>query len=75
MPEKISAVELLILVLVGAIIVTAVADRKDMQPALVIVVVALAVSFIPGLPRVELDSEILLTVVLPPLLYTAALGF
>lgn len=75
MPEKISAMELLILVLVGAIIVTAVADRKDVQPALVIVVVALAVSFLPGLPRVELDSEILLTVVLPPLLYTAALGF
>ncbi|TYQ02045.1 UNVERIFIED_ORG: CPA1 family monovalent cation:H+ antiporter [Gordonia westfalica J30] len=67
--------ELLILVLVGAIIVTAIADRKGMQPALIIVLVALAVSFIPGLPRVELDSEILLTVVLPPLLYSAALGF
>ena len=69
MPEKISAVESLILVLVGAIIVTAVADRKDVQPALVIVVVALAVSFIPGLPRVELDSEILLTVVLLSLIH------
>lgn len=67
--------ELLILVLVGAIIVTAIADRRGMQPALIIVVVALAVSFIPGMPRVELDSEILLTVVLPPLLYSAALGF
>ncbi|GAA3706856.1 cation:proton antiporter [Gordonia hankookensis] len=67
--------ELLILVLVGAIIVTAIADRRGMQPALIIIVIALAVSFIPGMPRVELDSHILLTVVLPPLLYSAALGF
>ncbi|NDK90793.1 sodium:proton antiporter [Gordonia desulfuricans] len=67
--------ELLILVLVGAVIVTAIADRRGMQPALIIVVVALAVSFIPGMPHVELESEILLTVVLPPLLYSAALGF
>ncbi|MFT4042864.1 MAG: sodium:proton antiporter [Gordonia sp. (in: high G+C Gram-positive bacteria)] len=67
--------ELLILVLVGAIIVTAIADRRGMQPALIIVMVALVVSFIPGLPRVELESDVLLTVVLPPLLYSAALGF
>ncbi|MFT4125563.1 MAG: sodium:proton antiporter [Gordonia sp. (in: high G+C Gram-positive bacteria)] len=67
--------ELLILVLVGAVIITALADRRGMQPALIIVVVALAVSFIPGVPHVELESEVLLTVVLPPLLYSAALGF
>lgn len=67
--------ELLILVLVGAVIITAVADRRGLQPALIIVVVALGVSFIPGIPHVELESEILLTVVLPPLLYSAALGF
>lgn len=67
--------ELLILVLVGAVIITALADRRGMQPALIIVVVALAVSFIPGIPHVELESEVLLTVVLPPLLYSAALGF
>ncbi|MGV9825071.1 cation:proton antiporter [Gordonia sp. NPDC003429] len=67
--------ESLILVLVGAIIVTALADRRGMQPALIIVLVALAASFIPGMPRVELDSDVLLTVVLPPLLYSAALNF
>ncbi|SIR98367.1 sodium/proton antiporter, CPA1 family [Williamsia sterculiae] len=63
------------LVLVGAILVTAIADRRGLQPALVIMVFGLAVSFIPGVPHVELDSEILLTVVLPPLLYSAALDF
>lgn len=67
--------ELLLLVLVGAVIVTAFADRRGMQPALIILVVGLLISFIPGLPQVELESHILLTVVLPPLLYSAALGF
>ncbi|HQV18443.1 MAG TPA: sodium:proton antiporter [Gordonia sp. (in: high G+C Gram-positive bacteria)] len=67
--------ELLILVLVGAIIVTSFADKRGMQPALIIILVGLGVSFIPGVPHVELESEILLTVVLPPLLYSAALGF
>lgn len=65
----------LILVVVGAILVTAIADRRGREPALVIVVVGVAASFTPGFPGVELDSEILLSVVLPPLLYSAALGF
>lgn len=65
----------LILVIVGAIAVTAYARRREAQPALVITVVALAASFIPGIPRLELESEVILTVVLPPLLYSAALSF
>ena len=35
--------------------------------------VALAASFLPGLPPIEIDSELILTVILPPLLYSAAL--
>lgn len=65
----------LILVVVGAIAVTAIAHRKGLQPALVLVVVGFAVSFTPGFEGVELDSHVLLSVVLPPLLYSAALGF
>src|SRR6185503_11639161 len=38
-------------------------------------VVGLAASYIPGVPRLELDSDILLGVVLPPLLYSAASSF
>src|SRR5262245_16811058 len=63
------------LVIVGAIVVTALARRKEAQPALVITLVALAVSLIPGLPRLELESDVILGVVLPPLLYTATLEF
>lgn len=68
-------VVLLFLVLLGAIGVTAIAQRKGFQPALVIVVVGFAVSFIPGIPRLEISSEVILGVVLPPLLYSAALNF
>lgn len=46
-----------------------------MEPALIIVVIGSAVSFLPGFEPPELDSHILLTVVLPPLLYSAALDF
>ncbi len=65
----------LILVVVGAIVVTALAHRRGLEPALVLVVVGFAVSFTPGFKGVELDSEVLLSVVLPPLLYSAALDF
>lgn len=66
---------LLFLVLLGAIGVTALAQRKGLQPALIIVVVGFGVSFIPGLPRLEVPSEVILGVVLPPLLFSAALNF
>jgi monovalent cation/hydrogen antiporter len=65
----------LILVVVGAIVVTAVAHRRGLEPALIIVMIGAAVSFLPGFEPPELDSHILLTVVLPPLLYSAALNF
>jgi CPA1 family monovalent cation:H+ antiporter len=65
----------LILVVVGAILVTAIAHRRGFEPALVIVLVGIAVSFLPEFEPPELDSHILLTVVLPPLLYSAALNF
>lgn len=46
-----------------------------MQPALIIILVGLGVVHPRSSTHVELESEILLTVVLPPLLYSAALGF
>lgn len=65
----------LILVVVGAIVVTALAHRRGLEPALIIVVVGIAASFLPGFEAPELDSHILLSMVLPPLLYSAALDF
>ncbi|EID10370.1 cation:proton antiporter [Mycolicibacterium phlei] len=65
----------LILVVVGAILVTAIAHHRGLEPALIIVVIGSLVSFLPEFEPPELDSHILLTVVLPPLLYSAALNF
>ncbi len=65
----------LILVVVGAILVTAIAHRRGLEPALIIVVIGIALSFLPGFEAPELDSHILLSMVLPPLLYSAALDF
>ncbi|BBY62030.1 cation:proton antiporter [Mycolicibacterium helvum] len=65
----------LILVVVGAIAVAAIAKQRGLEPALMIVLVGIAASFLPGFTAPELDSHVLLTVVLPPLLYSAALDF
>lgn len=58
-----------------SIAVTSLAKRRDLQVPLVLVTVGSAASFIPGMPRLELDPTIILGVVLPPLLYSAALDF
>jgi CPA1 family monovalent cation:H+ antiporter len=65
----------LILVVVGAIMVTAIAHRRGLEPALMLVVVGFAVSFAPDFKGIQLQSEVLLSVVLPPLLYSTALDF
>ncbi|QFZ23755.1 Na+/H+ antiporter [Saccharothrix syringae] len=63
----------LLLLLVGSLLVTAGARRVGWSAPLVLVGVGLAVSFIPGLPEFALEPELVLVLVLPPLLYSAAL--
>jgi CPA1 family monovalent cation:H+ antiporter len=64
--------QLLILIL-GSLAVTALCRKRGWPAPLVLVAVGLAVSMIPGFPEVEIDSDVILAVVLPPLLYSAAL--
>lgn len=63
----------LLLLVVGSLAVTALCRRRGWPAPLVLVAVGLAVSLIPGFPEVELDSDLVLGIVLPPLLYSAAL--
>src|SRR5689334_12380029 len=65
----------LLLVIITAIAVTGLANRKGLSAPLVVVLVGLAASFIPGMPRLELPPEVVLGLVLPPLLYSTALEF
>jgi Na+/H+ antiporter len=63
----------LLIILSGSLLVTGFARWKGLPAPLLTVAVALAVSFLPGVPDIEIDSEVILTVVLPPLLYSASL--
>ncbi|SEB45357.1 cation:proton antiporter [Microbacterium hydrocarbonoxydans] len=60
-------------VLVGAVVVAAIARWRGWPAPLLVTVVALAASFLPFVPDVEIDGHLLLNLVLPPLLYSAAL--
>ncbi|MGQ0576216.1 MAG: Na+/H+ antiporter [Pseudonocardia sp.] len=63
----------LVALLVGALTVTALARRAGASPPLVLVVAGLAASFVPGMPEYAIDPDLVLLLVLPPLLYSAAL--
>lgn len=65
----------ILVVMIVAIAITALAERRQIQPALLVAIVGLAASFIPGVPRLELEPEIILGVVLPPMLFSAASDF
>ncbi|TQS41071.1 cation:proton antiporter [Cryptosporangium phraense] len=66
---------LLVLLALGAIAISAFGRHLNAQPGLLILVAAAGASFIPGLPRLELDPELILGLVVPPLLYAATLEF
>ncbi|MDR0626857.1 MAG: sodium:proton antiporter [Bifidobacteriaceae bacterium] len=61
-------------VLLGAVLVAAFARRVGWNSPLVVLAVGLVASFLPGLGQVEVPSELILGIVLPPLLYSAALS-
>lgn len=60
-------------VIVGAVAVAAVARWRGWPAPLLVTVVALAASFVPFVPNISIDGHVLLNIVLPPLLYSAAL--
>ena len=74
-PNRCALVSQILIVMIAAIAVTIVAERRNIQAPLLLAAVGLAASFIPSLPRLELEPDIILTVVLPPLLFAAAREF
>jgi CPA1 family monovalent cation:H+ antiporter len=65
---------MLFVVVLGAVVVAGLARWIGMSAPLVVLAVFAAGSFIPGLDRVEVEPELILGIVLPPLLYSAALS-
>jgi monovalent cation/hydrogen antiporter len=65
--------ELTVLVVLAAVLLLIViADRLDLPYPILLVLGGLGLGFAPGVPDVRLDPDIVLLVVLPPLLYSAA---
>ena len=67
------AVELVLLLLLLFVVVFAALARKLQTPyPIVLVIAGLLLSFVPGIPKISLNPDIVFLVVLPPLLYSAA---
>src|SRR5262249_59426772 len=72
--QRMHGFELVLALVVGVAVVSTVARRTGLPAPVLLVVTGLAVAKIPGVPRVELDPDLVLVLILPPLLYSAALN-
>jgi len=55
-------------------IVTAGAHRVKLPHSILLVLAGAALAFVPGVPRIGIDPDLVLLVMLPPLLYAAGVG-
>ncbi|MFE9439261.1 Na+/H+ antiporter [Streptomyces sp. NPDC006602] len=62
----------LLLLVAGSAMIAAAARRTPVPAPLLLVAAGLVISYVPGVPEYTLDPHIVLPLVLPPLLYTAA---
>jgi Na+/H+ antiporter len=73
MPGGIHAVEIVFLLLLLFVVALGLLARKLAVPyPIVLVIGGLLLSFIPGIPKVTLNPDLVFFVILPPLLYSAA---
>src|SRR4051794_39623841 len=65
--------ELIVLVVLATVLILIVlADRARLPYPILLVLGGLGLGFAPGIPDVRLDPDVVLLIVLPPLLYSAA---
>ncbi len=67
--EQYSVVIFLLAVMIG---LSAVADKIKLPYPIILIVAGIAIGFIPTLPEIELNPEVIFLIFLPPLLYDAA---
>lgn len=68
--------ELPLIIVAGVALIVAfslVSKRLGIAAPVVLLLVGVGISYVPGMPRVEVPSEVILMVVLPPILYVSAL--
>ena len=65
----------ILIVVIAAIGLTIFAERRNVQAPLLLAAVGFAASMVPGVPEVTLNPNVILSLLVPPLLYSAALEF
>src|SRR5438045_3618923 len=65
-------IELVIVLLAVITALAELADRLKLPFPVLLVLAGMAIGFVPGLPHVELNPELVFLIFLPPLLYAAA---
>src|SRR6516225_2007388 len=65
---------ILVFILLTVAAVALLANRTRIPAAILLVLVGLVLSVLPGLPRVELTPELVLLLVVPPLIYSAGVA-
>jgi Na+/H+ antiporter len=70
----IATIQVLIVLLIVIAAVAVIARRLRIPSAILLVLTGVILALIPGLPRVYLDPELALLVVLPPLIYSSAVA-
>jgi monovalent cation/hydrogen antiporter len=67
-------IQILVLLLVVVASVAVVAGRLKIPPAILLVLTGVVLALVPGLPPMELDPELVLLLVLPPIIYSSAVS-
>jgi Na+/H+ antiporter len=67
--DQYSIILLLLAIMLG---LSAIAEKIKLPYPILLVVAGIGVGFIPGMPKIELDPEIVFLLFLPPMLYDAA---
>ena len=67
-------IQTMLFLLAVLVAVALLAQRLKMAPSILLVIAGIALTVMPGLPRVELAPELVLLVLLPPLIYSAGVS-
>lgn len=63
---------IILIIMAVMIIASAVADKIRFPVPLLLLIVGIVIGFVPAMPEIEIDPEIIMLLFLPPLLYDAA---
>jgi Na+/H+ antiporter len=69
-----ATIQTIMLLLAVLVVVAVVARRLNTAPSILLVIAGIALALAPGLPRIELEPELVLLGVLPPLIYSAGVA-